>query len=323
MFTVIVQSPLMEKKEKTVKIKLFVLIRSLVIALTAMPIYLQAQDLRESLLQRIKDFKGDLGVYVQHLKTNQTVEINADTLFPTASMIKVPILIKLFDRIEKGELAMDSVFTWHADSVNYPDDEDIMYSIQNGRKISLSKIISLMITYSDNNASLWCQKLAGGGFEINKWLEDQGFTNTRVNSRTEGRRPNWQIYGWGQTTPREMARLLVMIRDGQAVSRAASEEMYRTLTRIYWNDEALSRIPPYMQVASKQGAVDRSRSEVVLVNAPAGDYVFCVISKNQQDTSWQYANEGYVILRDISGLLWKHFEPRGTWQPALGSEKYH
>jgi len=34
-----------------------------------------------------------------------------------------------------------------------------------------------------------------------------------------------------------------------------------------------------------KGAVDESRSEVVLLNAPHGDYVFCVINKNQQDTS--------------------------------------
>jgi beta-lactamase class A len=49
----------------------------------------------------------------------------------------------------------------------------------------------------------------------------------------------------------------------------------------------LSQIPPTVQVASKQGAVNQSRSEVVLVNAPSGDYVFCVITKNQQDESWE------------------------------------
>jgi beta-lactamase class A len=304
-------------------IKFILKIVVMVVVFNLLPVHLTAQELGETLLQQVKDFKGDLGLYVRYLKTNETEEINADTLFPTASMIKVPILIKLFDCIDKGELAPDSLLTWHADSVNYPEDDGILCSMQNGRKISLSKVISLMITYSDNHASLWCQKMAGGGAEINKWLVDHGFLSTRVNSRTEGRLPNWQIYGWGQTTPREMARLLVMIREGLAVSPAASEEMYRTLTRIYWNDEALSRIPPYIQVASKQGAVDKSRSEVVLVNAPSGDYVFCVITKNQQDTSWQYSNEGYVILREVSGLLWKHFEPRSTWQQAPGSERYH
>jgi beta-lactamase class A len=98
--------------------------------------------------------------------------------------------------------------------------------------------------------------------------------------------------------------------------------MYRVLTRIYWNDEALSQIPPYVQVASKQGAVNASRSEVVLVNAPSGDYVFCVITKNQQDQSWEDENEGFVLLRDVSRTLWKYFEPDSEWQPAEGMHQY-
>jgi beta-lactamase class A len=120
-----------------------------------------------------------------------------------------------------------------------------------------------------------------------------------------------------------MVEMLVLIREGKAVSPAASEEIYRILTHIYWDDEALSQIPPGIQIASKQGAVSQSRSEVVLVNAPSGDYVFCVISKNQEDKSWKHDNEGYVLLRDISRILWQHFEPDYEWKPAEGGEKYY
>ena len=99
------------------------------------------------------------------------------------------------------------------------------------------------------------------------------------------------------------------------MSPAASEEMYRHLTRIYWDGEALSQIPPWVQAAAKQGAVSRSRSEVVLVNAPGGDYVFCVITKNQEDRSYDDDNEGFVLLRRISRLLWQYFEPGSEWVP--------
>ncbi|MEM6337294.1 MAG: serine hydrolase, partial [Bacteroidota bacterium] len=154
------------------------------------------------------------------------------------------------------------------------------------------------------------------------WLAEHGFEGTRVNSRTEGRRGDWERYGWGQTTPREIADLMVMIRNGEAVSPAASEEMYRVLTRIYWNDEALSQLPPTVQVASKQGAVSQSRSEVVLVNAPSGDYVFSVITNNQEDKSWTYENAGFTLIRAVSQELWRHFEPTSTWQPAEGMQTY-
>lgn len=265
-------------------------------------------------------FHGRVGVYVRHLPSGRTAEISADEVFPTASMIKVPILAAVFDRLERGELDFFQDLTY-TDSLLYEGD-DILGSFSDSATIPLAQVLMLMITTSDNTAALWAQHLAGTGTGINEWLAENGFEHTRVNSRTPGRQDDWEIYGWGQTTPREMAELLVMIREGRAVSVAASQAMYRHLTRIYWNGTALSRIPPWVQAASKQGAVDRSRSEVVLVNAPSGDYVFCVITKDQEDTSWGRDNEGFELLRRVSSALWAYFEPDHPWEPAKEVERY-
>lgn len=277
------------------------------------------RKLTSKLQELVKGFRGDVGIYVQNLKTGKSAQINADTIFPTASMIKVPIMVGIFDKIEKGELKYDESLVYK-DSLLYAG-EDILGSFKDGEKIKLSKVQMLSITTSDNTASLWLQKLVGGE-NINKWLAANGFSNTRMNSRTAGRQGDWRKYGWGQTTPREMANLVKRIHEGNAVSPAASERMYRNMIRIYWDAEALSQIPPYVQAASKQGAVDRSRSEVVLVNAPHGDYVFCIVTKNQQDTSWTPDNEGYRMIRELSKLLWNYFEPKSQWKPAAGIEKY-
>jgi beta-lactamase class A len=277
--------------------------------------------LTQKLQELATHFAGDVGIYVRHLKTGKIVAIQADTIFPTASMIKVPITIGMFDKIEKGEIDYHAVLTYK-DSLLYAG-EDILGSFKDGEKIALSKAMMLMITTSDNTASLWCQSLAGTGAVINAWLEKNGYTSTRVNSRTPGRELNRSKYGWGQTTPREMADLLVRTREGKIISERVSERIYRNLTRIYWDSEALSQLPPYVQAASKQGAVDKSRSEVVLVNAPHGDYVFCVITKNQKDESWTPSNEGYVLIRNVSRLLWNYFESDSNWKPAAKSEEWY
>lgn len=277
--------------------------------------------LLQKLQELVTNFDGDAGIYVRHLQSGKTVTINADTIFPTASMIKVPITIGMFDKIEKGEIDYNAVLTYK-DSLLYAGD-DILGSFKNGEKISLSKVMMLMITTSDNTASLWCQSLAGTGTVINNWLEKNGYVFTRVNSRTPGREANRTKYGWGQTTPREMADLLASIREGKIVSERASERIYRNLSHIYWDSEALSQLPPYIQAASKQGMVNQSRSEVVLVNAPHGDYVFCVITKNQKDESWTPYNEGYVLIRNVSRLLWNYFEPESTWKPGSKIEEWY
>ncbi len=270
-------------------------------------------DLQKQLDEAVAGFRGTVGVYVRHLATGRTASVHADSLFPSASMVKVPILLGVFQKIRDGELDYHAEYVYD-DSLLYPG-VDILGSFKDSAKITLSKLVMLMISTSDNTASLWLQHLAGTGSVINEWLSGHGFEKTRVNSRTPGRRPDWEVFGWGQTTPREMAELLVMIREKRAVSPGADEEMYRVLSNIYWSGEALSQIPPGVNAASKQGAVDRSRSEVVLVNAPSGDYVFCVITKDQEDTSWEYSNEGFVFLRTISRLLWQHFEPGSDWTP--------
>ena len=55
---------------------------------------------------------------------------------------------------------------------------------------------------------------------------------------------------------------------------------------------------------------------VALVNAPHGDYVFCEVTKNQEDTVFDDDNEGYQLMRDVSRTCFRHFEPDCDWEPA-------
>jgi len=277
--------------------------------------------LQHQLEAAVQGFHGGVGVYVHHLGTGATAAVAADDTFPTASMIKVPIMVGVFDAINQGRLRFTDTAPEPRARAKYPED-DISAGLSDTARITISRLLTLSLTYSDNSASLWLQQLAGSGTVINQWLAGHGFPVTRVNARTASRETDYERWGWGQTTPREMAGLVTLIRQGRVVSPAASEEMYRHLTRSFWTGEALSQLPPTVQAASKQGAVDQSRSEVVLVNAPSGDYVFCVITKNQQDQSQEPGNEGYVLLRRVSALLWQYFEPSHPWHPAPGAEQF-
>lgn len=299
------------------------LVTPLTPALAQWPDVKRDRKLEALLTQLARDVNGDVGIYVRHLKTGRGAMIRADEMFPTASMIKVPILLTTFDQVARGVLKFDTTLVWH-DSLHYGDldDDGLVNNLKPGTKVPLNQATLMMITTSDNAASLWLQGLVGGGQVINAWLAANGFDSTRVNSRTPSRRPMWEVHGWGQTTPREIAEMVVRIREGRAVSPAASAQMYRHLTRIHWVGEALSAIPPWVQAASKQGAVDRSRSEVVLVNAPSGDYVFAVITKKQQDMTYTPDNQGYTLIRRVSALLWNTFESKRRWNPPPDTRRF-
>ncbi|GAB3508205.1 serine hydrolase [Emticicia fontis] len=275
--------------------------------------------LKTKLQEAIKGFNGDVGIYVHNLKTNKFVAINADTIFPTASMIKIPIMIGTFDKIRQGALKYEQELVYR-DSLHY--DNGIVGSLKDSTKIPLSYVMMLMCTISDNTGSLWLQALSGGGVRINAILDSLGFQATRMNSRTPGREANRSKYGWGQTSPKEMANLLTMIRQGKIISTAYSDRMYRNLGRQFWDKEGLSQLPETVKVATKNGAVNRSRSETALVHAPHGEYVYSIITKNQKDESWIRENEGYELLRKVGALLWHYYEPKSGWKPVEGYEKF-
>lgn len=266
------------------------------------------QKLTARIQQLISGFNGDIGVYVKNLKTGKIVAINADTVFPTASMVKVPILLGIMDKLRTKELTYHQELIYK-DSLLYAG-ADILGSYKNNEKVELSKVLMLMLTTSDNTASLWLQSLAGTGTRINRILDSLGFVHTRVNSRTPGREGNRTIYGWGQTTPREMATLLERIYKKEIFNDSSCIAMMRMLGRNYWDEEGLSQIPPSIEVFSKNGAVNASRSEVMLVNAPHRPYVFCIITKNNKDQSWGAGNEAWELTRKLSKLLWQYFEPK-------------
>jgi beta-lactamase class A len=270
------------------------------------------KQLQATLEKMVLGFNGEMGVYVKNLRTGKTISFNADSVFPTASIVKVPIMLGILDKMEKGELHYDSTQVYK-DSLLY-EGEDILGSFKDGEKITLKKIIMLMLTTSDNTASLWLQKLAGTGIRINQLLDSLGFSKTRVNSRTPGREEIRKVYGWGQTTPAEMGTIFENIYRNKIFSPAACERMMRCLGRNFWDEnEAISMVPPYIEVFSKNGCVDASRSEAMIVNAPNNPYIFCIFTKNNKDKSWTHANEAWSLEREISSLLWRYFEPKDKW----------
>lgn len=270
----------------------------------------QAQKVNKKLQQELEilttGFKGDVGIYVKDLHTGKMASINADSIYPTASMVKVPILIGIMDKLNKGELKYHQELTYK-DSLFYAG-SDLLASLKNNEKVELSKVIMLMLTTSDNTASLWLQSLAGSGIRINQILDSIGYTATRVNSRTPGREAGRDKFGWGQTSPKEMATMFEALANRNLLDTASSEKMLRLLGRNYWDEEALSQIPPDVFVASKNGAVNASRSEVMYVSGKNARYVFCICTKNNKDTSWDSNNEGWELARKVSKLLWNKLQ---------------
>ena len=266
------------------------------------------KKLHRQVQQTIAGFNGEIGIYIKNLRTGKIVSINADTVFPTASIVKVPILLGVMNKVHNKELDLSQNIVYR-DSLLYAG-VDILGSFRDSQRIQLEKVVMLMLSMSDNTASLWLQLLAGTGTRINEIMDSLGYKHTRVNSRTAGRQEIWKVYGWGQTTPYEIANIFERLYKKQFYSDSLSTVMMRLLSRNYWDENSISQIPPTIQVFSKNGAVNQVRSEILLVNAPKNPYLFCIMTKNNKDVKWTSENEAWVLTRKLSKLVWDEYGAR-------------
>lgn len=260
--------------------------------------------------------KGVLGYAVHFRKRDEWALHRADELFPTASTIKLAILCTAMERLDKGALK-------YTDTREYTEQDKrggagFIQNYKLGTKLELKELLHLMITVSDNTATAMLIRWLGA-MEVNGWLERHGFAQTRLLSQlpseqTELRKLAEQ-WGLGVTTPRELVRLLELISDNKAASPWACDEMRRILTHQYFNDLIAKQCPPWVSVASKSGAVNKSRSDVALIAAPSGELAIAVFTKENTDESWTEANEAEQAIKKISAAVWKHAEPRIRWSP--------
>ena len=131
------------------------------------------------------EVQGDVGIYVRHLKSGRGAVLRADELFPTASMIKVPILVTLFDRMEQGALR-----------VRHNADMERLAALRRRgrslRQVARWRQGSARAGLADDDHHLGQRRLAlaagdrGPAPPSIGWLAANGFDSTRMNSRTPG-----------------------------------------------------------------------------------------------------------------------------------------
>ena len=266
-------------------------------------------------------FHGTLG-YSLHFrgKPDQTISRNGDEVFPTASTIKTTIMVEVAHQVEQGKIKWSDKVEVQQGTGDRQEGGFASY-FKDGTKLPIDQWVHLMITVSDNTATMLLRERIGQR-NVNDWLDSHGLKQTRLLNGKKcdelGLRSLQRKYGLGMTTPNEMARLIDMIRDGKAGSPASCDRMMRLLGHQYWDDGIAGQVPPG-HCFNKTGAIDGSRSDVALVNSPKGEYVLVIYTKGQADESWSKTNEGNVAIRTLAAMVWRHFDPAKSWSPPDGA----
>jgi beta-lactamase class A len=291
----------------------------------------RSSPLKQKLDSIASAFHGTLGYSVHNLKTGERLERLGDSVFPSASTIKLAILVEAMDQQQRGTLDYDAELPFTEQDRQYGT--GVIANFRSGGKIPVRQLVHFMIAQSDNTATIMLgQKL--GSAAINDWLTSHGFKKTRLlvpfpykgsfDQAGAAGGPAWddvRKWGMGVTTPNEMRTLMEMIAAGRAGSPAASDEMQRILNHQYYDDGIASQVPPSIAVGSKHGSEDRSRSDVAVVHSPGGDYALAIYTNDAKDTGVKWDNEQDSAIRAISRAVFVQYNPQVRWGPPAGYEK--
>jgi beta-lactamase class A len=240
---------------------------------------------------------GIVGYTVHNLDTGERLSLRGDEKFPTASLIKVAVLVALFDLIEKGQMSLDDRLT--ITKIDKVPGSGTLQFMHDGLELTVRDAAWLMSTISDNTATnLLLDKV--GIRRVWEKMDSLGLRQTRIHAKvflaryTSVAPDSSAKYGLGVTTPNEMTRLFALLADGRAVSARADSTMLDFLGHNEDYD-LMQRYVSGVRAPRKTGATDQVRTECALFYLQSR-VAACVLTKDNQDRRWLVDNEAQVTL---------------------------
>jgi len=266
-------------------------------------------------LQRIAEgYSGTCTFALTDLTSGGRIGRDEDAVMPAASLIKVPILIGLYQAVADGRIALDDRITFR-DEHRFPG-SGVLQRMSSGVEMAVRDAAVLMIIISDNVATNMVADLVGHDF-INGLQRRMGCERTAVLQRWSEQLVGLDVRETFVSTAREMARNLELIARHEAVSREASEDMLRILRRQDYRHELsrelpwseMNTLPDYERnwVAEKGGASPGGiRTGGSIFHSARGYFVmsaFCEGGSEAGGTGRE--SEGNVLLGRLGHAAWQ------------------
>lgn len=280
-------------------------------------------SLRARIERRIAEVAGaTAGVAFRDLSRNDTLYIGADERFHAASTMKVPVMIELFRRLERGQISLSQSITLKNEfssivdgtpySLDASDDSDSLVYRWIGTAVSIHDLLEHMITRSSNLATNTLIGLVGAA-KANATAHELGAKDIQVLRGVE----DDKAYAAGMnntTTARDLAVLMAAIETGKAASPASTDSMRAVLSRQEFNDEIPAGLPPGTRVAHKTGQITGHLHDAAIVYPQGrGPYVLVVLTRGILDEKVARS-----LIADISRLVYEHAMRSGSAAAARG-----
>ncbi len=252
---------------------------------------------RLATLQQGRNLKP--GAFVLDLDTGDYANLNGDKVFPTASIIKLPILIAFLQDVEAGRISLRETLTMGADVV--VGGSGYMQDLPVGSKFSALEVINNMITTSDNTATNMVIKRMGGIAILNQRFRDWGLDKTRIR--------NWlpDLSGTNTTTAQELVKVMGMLEQGQLLS-AQKPLAIDIMTRVKNRKLLVQGLGRGATIAHKTGDIGFLLGDSGIVYMPNGKrYLISVLVESEYDDT-----DAVTYIQQVSSLVYRYLDSSGA-----------
>ncbi len=250
----------------------------------------------------VEGYPGIAGFYAVDLKSGSGYGVRPNEEFFTASVIKVPVMIAVFRRIDEGKLSYKDLYKTKKE--DYATGAGGLQWEPAGTPQTIEDYLWLMITQSDNVATNALTRIVGGREYVNQVAHSLGANDTTLYQKVSSERaavPNLD----NRSTPKDMATLLAKVYDNKAAGEQSCHEMIGLMEQNnleFWMEAG---VPPDVKVANKGGWIDRTYNDVGIVEYNNRPYVLAVFSKYGSDS----LQDGGNMIALVS---------KGVWQAESG-----
>ena len=248
---------------------------------------------KEKITKLCEKFDGVASVAICGLESGEELILRPDFVMPSASTIKLPILLCLYDSIAQGILsAADTVELTGEDLTGV---SGILSMLQPGREYTLYEYALLMIVLSDNTAANVLIKELGTD-AINRYIRTLGLTDTVLARKMmdfEARKRGVDNF----TSVRDMKKLLEYIYRNEDTMTEVLDILKRQMCR----DLVPHLMPEGTVLAHKTGGLPDVMHDAGILYGKE-PVLFCVFLKGYRDPA-----EAKRLHNTIGELIYQEF----------------
>ncbi len=236
----------------------------------------QFQQLKESIEYYVKDYSGNISVYIKDLKTGQTVAINEEHKIPAASIIKIPIMAAVYHLQNEEKDLLEKSLVYEKRHRCAGSGKLKFFPCKT--KFQISNLIELMITESDNIATNIITEYIGLDKLNQIFVSELNLKNTNMQRYIMDlklRDKGIENY----TSAKDIGIMLERIYNRKLISQTASEEMLEILMKQKISDRIPKYLPKEIVVAHKTGLMRDSCHDAGIVFTSKGDFIVVVLTE--------------------------------------------